>query len=161
MIQETELKLSKAFNACRFAFIGVGLFSCIINLLMLTGPLFMLQIYDRVLASKSIPTLVVLILLVGGLFVFLGLFELIRSRSLARIARRVDEKIHAALFAAVIDHSVKFTPNIQTQPLRDLDVIRQFLSGPSPGTLFDLPWTPIYLGVIFLSHFYLGSVLIK
>ncbi|HKJ63372.1 MAG TPA: type I secretion system permease/ATPase, partial [Hyphomicrobiales bacterium] len=65
--------LSIAFRSCRGALASVGLFSCVINLLMLTGPLFMLQVYDRVLASGSVPTLVLLALLASGLFVFLGL----------------------------------------------------------------------------------------
>lgn len=123
---------------------------------MLTGPLFMLQIYDRVLASQSMPTLMVLTFLVGALFVFLGLFELIRSRLLARVAKRIDEQVHAPLFGALINRTVKGDSDHQSQPLRDLEVVRQFLSGPSPSTLFDIPWTPIYLAIIFILHFYLG-----
>ncbi len=148
--------LSIAFRSCRGALASVGLFSCVINLLMLTGPLFMLQVYDRVLASGSVPTLVLLALLASGLFVFLGLFEALRSRITARMAKRVDEQVHAPLFTAVIEHSVRATPNMRAQPLRDLDTMRQFLSGPTPGTLFDLPWTPIFLAIIFLLHPYLG-----
>ena len=123
---------------------------------MLTGPLFMLQVYDRVLASGSVPTLALLALLACGLFVFLGLFEVLRSRITARIASRVDEQVHAPLFAAVIEHSVRATPNMRAQPLRDLETLRQFLSSPTPGTLFDLPWMPIFLAIIFLLHPYLG-----
>ena len=149
-------QFSAAFRSCRAAIASAALFSCTINLLMLTGPLFMLQVYDRVLASRSVPTLVVLIILAGGLFAFLGLFEVIRSRISARIARRVDEQVHASLFASIIEHAIRRTPHIQTQPLRDLDMMRQFLSGPILSTLFDLPWTPIYLGVIFLLHRDLG-----
>lgn len=148
--------LYAAFRSCQSAFVSAGLFSCMINLLMLTGPLFMLQVYDRVLASGSVPTLALLALLACGLFMFLGGFEVIRSRITSRIAGRVDEQVHAPLFAAVIEHSVRATPNMRAQPLRDLETLRQFLSGPTPGTLFDLPWTPIFLAIIFLLHPYLG-----
>ena len=123
---------------------------------MLTGPLFMLQVYDRVLASRSVPTLVALLILVGILFAFLGLFEFIRSRIAARAARRIDEQIHARLFGAVMENAVKNNQHGQAQPLRDLDTLRNFLSGPSLNTLFDLPWTPLYLAVIFLLHWDLG-----
>lgn len=150
-------RLSTAFRSCRVALANAALFSCIINLLMLAGPLFMLQVYDRVLASKSVPTLVVLTMLVGGLFIFLGLFDIIRSRIAVRIARRVDEQVNAPLFAAVIEHANRQTTRVQIQPLRDLETLRQFLSGPNLGTLFDLPWTPIYIAVIFLLHPQLGS----
>jgi PrtD family type I secretion system ABC transporter len=144
--------LSAAFWSCRAALMSIVLISCITNLLMLTGPLFMLQIYDRVLASRSVPTLVALTALVGVLFIFHGLFELIRSRISARIARRIDEQVQAPLFAAVLEHTIKRSRHIEAHPLRDLDTLRQFLSGPSPATLSDLPWTPIYLAVIFLLH---------
>jgi PrtD family type I secretion system ABC transporter len=150
------MQLSAAFKSCLGALQSAALFSCIINLLMLAGPLFMLQIYDRVLASKSVPTLIALTILVGTLFAFLGLFDLIRSRIAARTARRIDEQIHAPLFTAALEHEVRRNHHGQTHPLRDLDTVRQFLSGPSLNTLFDLPWTPIYLGVIFLLHAYLG-----
>ena len=123
---------------------------------MLTGPLFMLQVYDRVLASKSVPTLVALLILVGIFFAFLGLFEFIRSRIAARAARRIDEQIHAQLFGAVMENAVRNNQHGQAQPLRDLDTLRNFLSGPSLNTLFDLPWTPLYLAVIFLLHWDLG-----
>jgi PrtD family type I secretion system ABC transporter len=154
--RQEPLPLSAAFRSCSGALQSAALFSCIINLLMLVGPLFMLQIYDRVLASKSVPTLIALTILVGGLFIFLGLFDLIRTRIAARTARRVDEQIHGPLFIAALEHEVRRNHHGQTHPLRDLDTVRQFLSGPSLNTLFDLPWTPIYLGVIFLLHPHLG-----
>ena len=154
--QATPSPLAAAFRSCRTALVTVALFSGVINLLTLTGPLFMLQIYDRVLASKSVPTLLALLILVGMLFIFFGLFEVIRSRMLVRVARQIDKRVNAALFAAVIDHTVKRSPHAQAQPLRDLEMMRQYLSGTSLGTLFDLPWTPLCLGVIFLLHPYLG-----
>lgn len=142
---QLDPQTSSLFRSCRAALSNVAMFSCIINLLMLTGPLFMLQIYDRILASGSMATLMVLAALAAVLFIFLGLFEFIRSRVSARIASLVDEEIHTPLFAAIIENSGNGKQDIRSQPLRDLETMRQFISGPSPGTLFDLPWTPIYL----------------
>ncbi len=146
----------KIFQTSHKALVNVGVFSCFINLLMLTGPLFMLQVYDRVLTSKSVPTLVALTVLVVVLFVFMGLLELIRSRILSRIGRKVDEEIGHSIFDKVLIHSLKRTPNVNAQPLRDLDSVRQFLTGQGPIALFDAPWTPVYLAVIFLLHSWLG-----
>ena len=149
-------RIGAAFHSRRRAFIGAGFFSCCINMLMLTGPLFMLQIYDRVLTSRSIPTLVALLILVIGLFAFMGLLEIIRSRILVRIGAKLDEHLGSQVFDKVLHHSLQKTPNINSQPLRDLDSVRQFLSGPGPFALFDTPWVPVYLGVIFLLHTWLG-----
>lgn len=116
----------------------------------------MLQVYDRVLTSKSVPTLVALGVLVVVLFVFMGLLELLRSRILSRIGRKTDEDFGHTIFDKVLHHSLKKTPNVNAQPLRDLDSVRQFLTGPGPSALFDAPWTPVYLAVIFLLHSWLG-----
>ena len=142
----------------RSALLNTGLFSCIINLLMLTGPLFMLQVYDRVLTSRSLPTLVALTLLVAALFTFMGLLELVRSRILVRIGQRVDEEFGDKVFDQVITHALLRTPNIEGQPLRDLDSVRQFISGPGPFALFDAPWVPVYLAVIYLMHPWMGML---
>ncbi|MGI9412282.1 MAG: type I secretion system permease/ATPase [Hyphomicrobiales bacterium] len=151
-----ETRLKAAFATCRGAFASAGVFSFFINMLMLTGPLFMLQVYDRVLTSGSIPTLVALLILVAVLFAFMGALELIRSRLLVRIARRVDEELSDETLSAVFIHALRHSPNVNSQPVRDLDALRQFVGGPGPFTLFDAPWTPVYLGVIFLLHWWLG-----
>ncbi|MCP4780280.1 MAG: type I secretion system permease/ATPase, partial [Hyphomicrobium sp.] len=132
------------------------MFSLVINLLMLTGPLFMLQVYDRVLASRSVPTLIALTLLVAGLFTFMGLLQIVRSRILARVGQRLDDELGHHAFDGVIGLGLAPGAASQVQPLRDLDTVRQFLSGPGPITLFDLPWFPLYLAVIYLMHFGLG-----
>ena len=142
----------------RTALVNTSLFSCVINLLMLTGPLFMLQVYDRVLTSRSLPTLLALTLLVAALFTFMGLLELVRSRILVRIGQRVDEEFGDKVFDQVIGHALSRTPNIGGQPLRDLDSIRQFVSGPGPFALFDTPWVPVYLAVIYLMHPWMGML---
>lgn len=153
---KSQSEVAKAFKACRMAFGFTGLFSFFINLLMLTGPLFMLQVYDRVLTSRSIPTLVALTLLVVGLYVFMALLEYVRSRILVRIGRRLDEQLSGRIFDSIISHALRRTPHVGSQPARDLDSLRQFVAGPGPAAFFDAPWTPVYIAVIFLLHFWLG-----
>jgi len=149
-------ELSVALQKSRSAFLSVGFFSMFINLLMLTGPLFMLQVYDRVLASKSYSTLTALLVLVIALFIFLGLLEYIRARILSQISEKFSADVREITFKATLDHSVKQTASIGTTPIRDLDQIKQFIGSPGPAILFDLPWTPLYLGVNFILHFILG-----
>jgi len=134
----------------------IALFSFFVNLLMLTGPLFMLQIYDRVLTSGSVPTLIALGILVVMLYALYGFLEYIRGRILMRIARMLDEDLRSSVFHAVTFHAVQGNRQVRTQPAQDLSSIRQFLSGPAPFSFLDLPWTPIYLFVIFLLHVQLG-----
>ncbi len=155
--QDPRLSLPAAISVSRPAFIAIGIFSFFINLLMLTGPLFMLQIYDRVLASRSLPTLTVLFFLVAALFLVMGLLELIRSRVLGRIGTHVAQRIHERLFDAVMQTGLRGGGNKQAgAPLRELDVIQQYLSGPGFTLWFDAPWVPIYMWVIFLFHPWLG-----
>ncbi|GJL61951.1 MAG: type I secretion protein [Nitrospirales bacterium] len=147
----------EALSRRRSAFVIVGLISFVINVLMLTGPLFMLQIYDRVLTSGSVPTLVVLSGLVGGLYVFYGLLEGLRLRCLARLAAWVDDRLSANSLTSNISLSLRFGEQVQGRDsVRDLDSVRQFLSSPGPSAMFDLPWMPVYLGIIFVFHAYLG-----
>lgn len=153
---EKRPQLSAAFAASRGAFASVGVFSFFTNLLMLTGPLYMLQVYDRVLTSGSIPTLIALSVLVFMLYAFMGILEFIRTRIMVRIGVQLDERLGEKAFDAVQRHAIKRTPNVGAQPVRDLDVIRKFVSGPGPLAFFDTPWMPIYLGVIFSLHPWLG-----
>ncbi len=149
--------VAEALSLRSTTFLVVGLISLVINMLMLTGPLFMLQIYDRVLTSRSLPTLVVLSGLVGGLYLFFGLLEGIRSRCLARVAAWVDSRLSSKCLEANILLSSRFGDHLRERDsVRDLDAVRQFLSGPGPSAIFDLPWMPIYLGIIFFFHPYLG-----
>jgi PrtD family type I secretion system ABC transporter len=149
--------VAAAMRSARGAFFGVAAVSGVTNLLMLTGPLFMLQIYDRVLASRSVPTLLVLCALVAGLYLFLGILEVIRSRVLTRIGRRLEEQLGDVAFDAVLTLPLKTTrTDAASQPLRDLDRMRQFMSGPGPVAICDLPWLPAYLAIIFVFHPLLG-----
>ena len=95
-------ELGEAIRACRGAFIGVGLMSCMVNLLYLTGSIFILEIYDRVLPSRSISTLVGLIVLAGGLYIAQGILDLVRARILVRIGTSLDESLSERVFAAVV-----------------------------------------------------------
>ncbi|MEM9355060.1 MAG: type I secretion system permease/ATPase [Pseudomonadota bacterium] len=148
-------ELWQALIASRQAFTATAVFSFTINLLMLTGPLFMLQVYDRVMTSGSIPTLVALSVLTASLYAVIGLLELVRSRVVVRIGMDFDRRVTDRVFNASLRRSITGSSS-STTILRELDNIRQFIAGPGPITLFDAPWTPIYLLVIFLMHWSLG-----
>jgi PrtD family type I secretion system ABC transporter len=151
-------ELGEALRACRNAFIGVGLMSCMINLLYLTGSIFMLEIYDRVLPSRSVPTLVGLVILAGGLYIAQGILDLIRGRILVRIGTSLDEALSGRVFETVVRLPlIAGGRNEGLQPLRDLDNIRSFLSSLGPSAFFDLPWLPFYLAICFAFHVLIGA----
>jgi ATP-binding cassette subfamily C protein len=150
-------ELTAALASCRSAFIGIGLFTGMINLLMLSGSMFMLEIYDRVLPSRSLPTLMGLAILIALLYVFQGILDILRGRVLVRIGRSLDEQVNLRVFGGIVHLPLKARGGGDgLQPLRDLDQVRGFLSGGGPGALFDLPWMPLYLSVCFLFHFWIG-----
>ena len=149
-------EISEVYKASRSTLIAAAVFSCMVNILMLTGPLFMLQVYDRVLASGSVPTLVALIIIVAALYAYYGFLEFLRARLMVRLGRRVEEKLRGRVFDAVTTHALRRTPGVGSQPLNDLATIRQYLSGQGPFAFFDMPWMPFYLGIIFLMHWLLG-----
>jgi PrtD family type I secretion system ABC transporter len=151
-------ELGEALRACRNAFIGVGIMSCMINLLYLTGSIFMLEIYDRVLPSRSVPTLVGLIILAGGLYIAQGILDLIRGRILVRIGTSLDEALSGRVFETVVRLPLIAGGRSEgLQPLRDLDNIRSFLSSLGPSAFFDLPWLPFYLAICFAFHVLIGA----
>jgi len=124
---------------------------------MLTGALFMLEVYDRILPSRSVPTLVALLLLVAGLYAAQGMIDTIRSRIMIRVGRSLDESMSARVYDAIVRLPLKIgAKGDGTQPMRDLDTVRGFLSGSEPVAFFDLPWMPIYLAICFLFHTYIG-----
>lgn len=138
------------------AYFGVALlFSLAINLLYLAGPLYMLQIYDRVVASGSESTLVMLTLALLLAFLALAGLDLVRARILTRASTRLDRRIAPALLAATIARSTN--PGVRSQPLRDFDTFRQFVTGPGIHAIYDLPWAPIYIAVTFMLHPLLGA----
>jgi ATP-binding cassette subfamily C protein len=142
---------------CRRAFGSVALFSGMVNLLMLAGPLYMLQVYDRVLSSRSVPTLIALSIFLVGAYAFQGVLDLIRSRVVVRSAAVLDQRLALAVHSAVIRLSVASRhPGDGPQPVRDLDAIRGFLTGAGPIAIVDLPWVPVFLTICFLIHPWLG-----
>jgi len=154
---QASSELAAALHACRKAFIATGVFSGMSNILMLSGALFMLEIYDRVLPSRSVPTLVALLILVAVLYAAQGAIDTIRSRILVRIGNSLDEAMSMRVYDAVVRLPLTMGGRGDgAQPIRDLDTVRGFLSGVGPVALFDLPWMPIYLIICFVFHTYLG-----
>src|SRR5436853_1016887 len=133
--------------------IGIAVFSGVINILMLSGSLYMLQVYDRVIPSRNIATLFGLSLMVLFAYLVQGYFDALRARMLCRVATLFDagmqEHIHTAL-ATLPLRGVK--PMLMQQPLRDLDQVRGFMSGMGPTAFLDMPWIPIFLIALFLFH---------
>ncbi|GCA50813.1 type I secretion system ATP-binding protein PrsD [Sinorhizobium sp. KGO-5] len=150
-----------ALRDCRAAFIGVGIASALVNLLYLTGSFFMLEVYDRILPSRSIPSLIALSLLALLLYAFQGAFELIRGRMLVRIAGALDESLNGRIYRAIVKAPLKLRMQGDgLQALRDFDQVRSFLSGVGPAALFDLPWLPFYIAICFLFHPVIGMIAI-
>lgn len=130
----------------------VAFFSLCINVLMLTAPMYMLQIYDRVLVSRSTDTLLLLSAVALGALVIFGLLEAIRARVLVRVGGRFDQSMSNIVF----DTSMRAGSG--SQPFRDLEAIRGFITGPALLALFDAPWTPLYIALIYILHPWLGHV---
>ena len=156
----TVSPIKAVLASCRGIFLGVAGISGIINLLMLTGSLFMMQVYDRVLGSHSVPTLWALSIIAIAAYMFQGALELFRSRVLALVGERIDDevgpKIHEAVIAIL--PGTNRGPAEAMQPFRDLDTLRGYLGGPGPLALFDMPWVPIYIVALFALHPLLGEV---
>jgi ATP-binding cassette subfamily C protein PrsD len=144
-------------STLRKAFVGIALSSAAINVLALTGSFFMLQVYDRVIPSHSLPTLSGLVVIVVTLYLFQGVLELLRSMLLVRIGMSLDERLNKRVFSALLFlPTKKQTSDDGLQSVRDLEQIRSFLSGTGSTALFDLPWVPFYLILCFLFHFWIG-----
>ncbi|WP_189434713.1 type I secretion system permease/ATPase [Mesorhizobium sp. M1E.F.Ca.ET.041.01.1.1] len=142
---------------CAPGLLGVGLFSAVTNILSLTGSLYMLQVYDRVLPSQSVPTLVGLTVGMLGLYAAYGLLDFVRLRLLVRIASRLYRNLHQRAFAVSVLLPLKAGREAdRVDPLRDLDHLRGFLSGSGPTVIFDAPWIPFYLLIIYMLHPSLG-----
>lgn len=149
----------QALRDCRMAFVGVFIASALVNILYLTGSFFMLEVYDRVLPSRSIPTLIALCLLALLLYAFQGAFEMVRGRMFVRIAGALDEAMSSRIYRAVVQAPLKLrTQGDGLQALRDFDQIRSFLSGSGPAAFLDLPWLPLYIFICFMFHYWIGIV---
>ncbi|NEX17189.1 MAG: type I secretion system permease/ATPase [Halochromatium sp.] len=149
-------ELRDALKASRGSFLYAALFSLFINMLMLLPAIYMLQVYDRVLTSSSISTLLALTLLVVILYAVMGLLEVARSWLLVRVSAGLDMRLNERLFMALFDTGLMTGRSAGTQPIADLTSLRQFLTGQGLFAFFDTPWIPIYLAVIFILHPALG-----
>ncbi len=147
-----------AFRACRIELVSAGILSLFINLLFLTFPLYMLQIFSRVLASRSVDTLVMLTLMAVGALVLFGVLTALRSRILARMSAKLDTLLGERIHAALIARSLRTNDSRDVQALRDLSQVRNFLAGSDIHALFDAPWTPFLIAAIFLFSPILGMV---
>ena len=137
----------------------IAVISAIVNILALTGSFYMLQVYDRVLSSRSIPTLIAMSALAIGLYVFQGLLEIVRGQIFVRLASRADRELSLKAHDAAMRLPLYGGSRSEAmQPLRDVDTVRSFLAGAGPIALFDMPWLPLYMGFVFLLHPVLGIV---
>lgn len=148
-----------AFRPFGTAAVALAFFSGLVNILALTGSMYMLQIYDRVLGSRNVSTLIALSVLVVGLYLVQGGLEVIRSQILVRIGSRVDRRLAGLAQEARMRLSLRGSSLVSsTQPLRDVDAIRGFLSSQGPIAILDMPWMPVYIAFAFLLHPMLGAI---
>jgi len=155
--REESTEVQDALKACLPSFTGVAVFSAVVNILALTGSIYMLQVYDRVLSSRSIPTLIGLSLIVLAAYVLSGGLEMLRGKMLARIGARFDEILAPRVFDLVATMPLKGAKQTESmQPIRDVDTIRGFLSSLGPTALFDMPFMPIFLIGCFMIHPWVG-----
>ena len=140
-------------SVLRRGLLGAALFSGVINILALIGPVVMLEVYDRVIPSQSVPTLVALGLLALGVYALSGLLDIIRSRVMVRIASSLDLALSSRVFNVIAGASLKAPiTGDALKPAQELDQIRNFIGGPGLVAFFDLPWMPVYLAVCFYIH---------
>ena len=147
------LAVMKQFKA---EFFMVGLFSLVANVLMLTPTLYMLQVYDRVMISQSGFTLVAISLIALFFYVVMAFSEWLRSRLLVRAGVRFDEAMNSQIFKASFNKSLSKVRFDSPEAFNDLTQLRQFMTGQGVFTFFDIPWTPIYIFVVWLLHPLLG-----
>ena len=146
-------------SVARRTFLTVGVFSAFVNLLMLTMPIYLFQISDRVLTSRSIETLFMLSLLVLGLIVVLSLLDTLRRQVLGRLATRMETILGAPVLASIVT-TAPVSDGGSVQPLRSLHQVRGFISSPTMLILFDAPMAPLYFAAVFLIHRELGVIVL-
>ena len=145
-----------ALTAYKRAFFNIGLFSAVINLLMLAPALYMLQVYDRVLASGNEMTLLMLTLMILGLFGLMGALEWVRSQVVIRLGTQMDMRLNQRVYDAAFEAQLSTGSPATGQALNDLTSLRQFATGNALFAFFDAPWFPVYLWVIFMFSPWLG-----
>lgn len=145
-----------AWGSLRKGFVAVAFFSLFLNLLMLAGPLYMLQVYDRVLTSQNVDTLIALSLLLAGVFVVVACLDLTRMRILGRLAARFELSVGAPVLGAAMRRRVQGESEAGENLVEDVNGFREFISGTTLTAFFDAPWIPVYLLTLFVLHPYLG-----
>ena len=145
-------------TACRRVWAGVALFSACLNVLMLSVPLYMMQVYDRVLATGNIDTLLALTVMVAAALLVLGILDALRARVMVRVGAWLDRELGTPVLAGAVADALRSGGGVSAQGLRDLSTVRSFLGGTGVMPLFDAPWTPVFLAIIFLIHPLLGWI---
>ncbi len=159
MRHDGKAELRRARGQTWHLFVFVGLFSAAVNLLMLTGPMFMLQVYDRVLASRSVETLTALFVLIVFLFLLMGVIDIARNRVMARVAARFQERMEGRVFTAALQDGAATGSEMATRGgMRDLEAVQRLISSPVLMALFDIPWAPFFLAAVYIFHPLLGVV---
>ncbi len=153
-----ELRAARRENRSLYWFVGI--FSFFANLLMLTGPMYMLQVYDRVLGSRSEETLIALSILVVFLYGTMGVLDYTRGRIMARVGARFQSRLDRRVFDAVIRKSALKPDDRTATGLRDLESVQRLMTSPALMALFDIPWTPFFLAGILIFHPWLGILAI-
>ncbi|AHD14049.1 peptidase [Pseudomonas sp. FGI182] len=154
----TRSELADVLFRLRRSFFALAAFSGVINVMMLTPAIYMLQVYDRALVSRNVTTLTMLTLLVIGLFMLMSALEMVRTRVLIRVGNFLDMDLNRRIFSAAFERNLSRAGGNPAQALQDLAQVRQFLTGNGLFAFFDAPWTPIYLLVCYLIHPLLGLV---
>jgi len=154
----TRSELAEVLFRLRRSFFALAAFSGVINVMMLTPAIYMLQVYDRALVSRNVTTLSMLTLLVIGLFMLMSALEMVRTRVLIRVGNFLDMDLNRRIFSAAFERNLSRAGGNPAQALQDLAQVRQFLTGNGLFAFFDAPWTPIYLLVCYLIHPLLGLV---
>ena len=144
--------------ACRRVWVGVGLFSACLNMLMLSVPLYMMQLYDRVLSTRNVDTLLVLTAMVAAALVILGLLDALRGRVMTRVGGWLDREMGGPVLSGAVADALRAGGGVSAQGLRDLATVRGYIGGPAITPLFDAPWAPVFLAIIFLIHPVLGWI---
>lgn len=155
-------ELGAALRSSRYLLLAVAVFSVFVNLLMLTGPLFMLQVYDRVLGSRSEATLIALVGLMAFLFGMMGLLDIVRGRVMVRVAAKFQSRLAARVFSAVIARNATLPGDpLAATALRDLDAVQRLLSSSLLLAVFDVPFAPVFLAGLFVFHPLIGWLAIS
>ncbi len=157
-VNNKENPLNQALSKCRSVFWTTFWFAFVINLLMLLTPLYSLQVLDRVIGSGSLETLLMLSIIIGSIYFVYGLMQIARSFTLIKVGEWLDNNVSPLIFSHAVSASVAQGNTGAGQLLRDFQTVKTFLTSTGINTLYDMPWSIIYMIVVFLIHPYLGAL---